>query len=205
MGHVSTLMDYSRMNYVAQPEDNIPAELLLPRIGPYDRFAVRWGYSPIPGARTPEDELETLNEWAREQDTKPWLRWTTSDSPNDPGALTEAVGDEDAVYSSTLALKNLQRVMDMLVDLTEKEGKDYSQLNELYGQAVGQWGRYMAHVAAVVGGAETQERLGTGPRFEPVSKERQQEAIAFLAALTPRGHQCWRDPYLMPSYLGQRQ
>ncbi len=181
MGHVSTLMDYSRMNYVAQPEDNIPVELLVPRIGPYDRFAVHWGYAPVPGAHTPEDELETLNEWAREQDTKPWLRWTTSDSPNDPGALTEAVGDADVVYSSTLALKNLQRVMDMMVDVTEKEGKDYSQLNELYGQAVSQWGRYMGHVAAVVGGAETQERLGTGPRFEPVSKERQEEAVAFLA------------------------
>jgi Met-zincin/Domain of unknown function (DUF5117)/Domain of unknown function (DUF5118) len=181
MGHVSTLMDYSRMNYVAQPEDSIPPELLIPRIGPYDRFAVRWGYRPILGATTPEEELETLNEWAREQDTKPWLRWTTSDSPNDPGALTEAVGDADAVYSSTLALKNLQRVMEMLVGVTEKEGKDYSQLDELYGQAVSQWGRYMGHVAAVVGGAETQERLGTGPRFEPVSKERQQEAIAFLA------------------------
>jgi len=181
MGHVSTLMDYSRMNYVAQPEDNIPVDLLLPRIGPYDRFAIHWGYTPIPDAMTPGDERETLNEWAREQDTKPWLRWTTSDSPNDPGALTEAVGDEDAVYSSTLALKNLQRVMDMMVNATEEEGKDYSQLNELYGQAVSQWGRYMGHVAAVVGGAETQERLGTGPRFEPVSKERQQEAIAFLA------------------------
>ncbi|MEE8147636.1 MAG: zinc-dependent metalloprotease, partial [Longimicrobiales bacterium] len=181
MGHVSTLMDYSRMNYVAQPEDNIPPELLLPRIGPYDRFAVRWAYAPIPGAKTPEDELETLNEWAREQDTKPWLRWTTSDSPNDPGALTEAVGDEDAVYSSTLALKNLQRVMDMLVDVTEKEGKDYSQLEELYGQAVSQWGRYMGHVAAVVGGADTQERLGTGPRFKPVSRQRQEEAVQFLA------------------------
>ena len=181
MGHVSTLMDYSRMNYVAQPEDNIPVDLLLPKIGPYDRFAIHWGYTPIPDAMTPADERETLNEWAREQDTKPWLRWTTSDSPNDPGALTEAVGDEDAVYSSTLALKNLQRVMDMMVDATEEEGKDYSQLNELYGQAVSQWGRYMGHVAAVVGGAETQERLGTGPRFEPVSKERQQKAIAFLA------------------------
>ncbi len=32
-----------------------------------------------------------------------------------------------------------------------------------------------------MGGAETQEKLGTGPRFEPVSKERQEEAVRFLA------------------------
>jgi len=34
MGHTPTLMDYSRFNYVAQPEDNIPVENLIPGIGP---------------------------------------------------------------------------------------------------------------------------------------------------------------------------
>ena len=29
-GHVSTLMDYSRFNYVVQPEDNVPVQLLVP-------------------------------------------------------------------------------------------------------------------------------------------------------------------------------
>src|SRR2546430_12805836 len=37
MGHVATLMDYSRFNYVAQPEDNIATEDLIPRVGPYDK------------------------------------------------------------------------------------------------------------------------------------------------------------------------
>jgi hypothetical protein len=112
-GHVSTLMDYSRFNYVAQPEDNIPPELLIPQVGPYDHFAVKWGYAEIPGAQTPEDELPTLDRWARMQDTIPWLRYTTEESPNDPYALTEAVGDEDAVRASMLGLRNLERVTAM--------------------------------------------------------------------------------------------
>jgi hypothetical protein len=49
-GHVATLMDYSRFNYVAQPEDNIPPHLLIPGVGPYDRFAIMWQNRPIPGA-----------------------------------------------------------------------------------------------------------------------------------------------------------
>ena len=53
MGHVATLMDYSRFNYVAQPEDKIPPEDLIPRIGPYDIWATHWGYAPIPGVKTP--------------------------------------------------------------------------------------------------------------------------------------------------------
>ena len=65
MGHTPTLMDYSRFNYVAQPEDNIDVADLIPRIGPYDKWATMWGYKPIPGAHTPDDEKKTLDEWAR--------------------------------------------------------------------------------------------------------------------------------------------
>ncbi len=180
-GHVATLMDYSRFNYVAQPEDSIPPHLLIPQVGPYDIYAVRWGYRPILGARTPEEEKPTLDRWSREQDTIPWFRFTTGDSPNDPEALTEAVGDADAVQATELGLRNLRRVMANLRRATEKPGEDYSLMSTMYGESVGQWGRYMRHVAAIIGGAITQEKLGTGRRFEPMSKARQQEAMRFIA------------------------
>jgi hypothetical protein len=179
--HVPTLMDYSRFNYVAQPEDSLPPEYLIPKVGPYDSFAVHWGYAPIPGAHTPDDELPTLDEWAREQDEFPWLRFTTADAADsDPEALTEAVGDADAVKATSYGMKNLERVMGMLLRITEKPGRSYEELEALYDQAVAQWGRYMGHVTAIVGGAYTQERYGTGPRFEPVPKERQREAVRYL-------------------------
>lgn len=195
--HTPTLMDYSRFNYVAQPEDGIPVDLLVPRIGPYDRFAVVWGHKPIPGARTPDDERAVLDEWARMQDTIPWLRFETPGARNDPGALTEAVGDADAVRATTLALRNLERVMAMLIPATERPGEDYTLLDELYGQAVSQWGRYMGHVAAVVGGAESQERYGTGPRFFPVSKDRQREAVRFLNRTAFHAPAYFTDPDLL--------
>jgi hypothetical protein len=179
-GHVATLMDYSRFNYVAQPEDDIPPELLIPKIGPYDKFAVRWGYRPIPDADTPDEERPTLDEWASVQDTVPWLRFTVQDATADPENLTEAVGDDDPVQSSSLGLENLQRVMDSLIPVAERPGEDYELLETLYDNAVSQWGRYMGHVAALVGGQIARERYGTGPRFEPVSRERQEEAMAFL-------------------------
>jgi hypothetical protein len=180
-GHVATLMDYSRFNYVAQPEDSIPVNLLVPGIGPYDRFAIRWGYSQISGARTPQDELPTLDRWAREQDEFPWLRFTTPDATSDPEALTEAVGNADAVRATTLGMKNLERVVESLIPVAEVPGQNYSELNRLYGQAVGQWGRYMAHVAAIIGGAYSQETAGRGPRFSPLERTRQKEAMVYLA------------------------
>jgi hypothetical protein len=179
--HVATLMDYSRLNYVAQPEDNIPPELLIPKVGPYDKFAIMWQHKPIPGATTPDEEWETLDSWSRMQDTIPWFRFTTPGAANDPHAVTEAVGNDDAVKSSTLGMRNLQRVMDMLLDVAERPGQDYSLLQELYSNTVSQWGRYNGHVAAIIGGAYTQERYGTGERFTPVEREKQQEAMRYLA------------------------
>ncbi len=179
-GHVSTLMDYSRFNYVAQPEDNIPVDLLIPGVGPYDFFAIMWQNKPIEGARTPDEEWTTLNAWSRMQDTIPWFRWSTSSATGDPGNLTEAVGDQDAVKSSTLGLRNLRRVSDMLIRVAEKPGEDYSLLTDLYQNTVDQWSRYNSHVAAIVAGAVSQERYGTGIRFVPESEARQKGAIQFL-------------------------
>ncbi len=184
MGHAPSIMDYSRFNYTAQPEDKIPAEDLMPRIGPYDVWATHWGYAPIPGAKTPEDEEKTLDAWAREQDKTPWFRFSTAgQAGSDPGDETEAVGDADAVKSTTAGLKNLERLVNMLLPATTTEpGKPYEDLTELYGRMWGQWRLEMGHVAAIVGGFDSQQKhIGQdGVRFTPVSKARQQAAVKFL-------------------------
>jgi hypothetical protein len=185
MGHTPTLMDYSRFNYVAQPEDNIAAADLIPGIGPYDRWATMWGYKPIPGAKSPDDEKKTLDEWARAQDATPWLRFSTVDSAGaDPGELTEAVGDADAVRSTTMGLKNLERVAGMLLAATSKPGEPYDDLEEIYGRLLGQWVLEMNHVAALVGGVQSRQKVSSqdGPRFVAMPRERQKEAVQFLAA-----------------------
>jgi hypothetical protein len=81
-------MSYGRYNYVAQPEDKV--QHLIPVIGPYDYFAIEWGYKPIPGAKTPEDEKKTLDEWAARQIDNPWLRFGGEDdiAVVDPTVLT---------------------------------------------------------------------------------------------------------------------
>jgi hypothetical protein len=184
MGHTPTLMDYSRFNYVAQPEDNIDVADLVPGIGPYDKWATMWGYKPIPAARSSEDEKKTLDEWARQQDATPWLRFSTSGSAGaDPGELTEAVGDDDAVASTTLGLKNLRRVADMLMTATTAQpGEPYNDLEEMYGRMLGQWALEMNHVAAIVGGFNSQQKHAgqQGVLFTPISRERQAGAVRFL-------------------------
>ena len=185
-GHTPTLMDYSRFNYVAQPEDGIAPIDLVPKIGPYDKWATMWGYKPIPGATTPDDEKPTLDQWARAQDTTPYLRFSTAGAlGSDPGDETEAVGDADAVAATTLGLKNLQRVADMLLSATTTQaGDSYDELTEVYGRLIGQWTTEMNHVTNVVGGVLSQQKhIGqAGVRFTPVEKVKQAEAVQFLLA-----------------------
>jgi hypothetical protein len=183
MSHTPTLMDYSRFNYVAQPEDNLPFESLVPQIGPYDKWATMWGYKPIPGARTPDEEKKTLDQWAREQDSKPYLRFSTAGSRgSDPGENTEAVGDADAMVSTSLGIKNLKRVADMLLPATAQPGEPYEDLQELYERMLGQWATELNHVTGIVGGFTSQQKHGgqDGVRFVIVPKERQAAAVRFL-------------------------
>lgn len=183
MGHSPSIMDYSRFNYVAQPEDSIPLADLIPRIGPWDLYVTRWGYTPIPAARTPDAEWPTLNRWSREQDATPWYRFNMSDSRGaDPGDQSEAVGDADPVKATGWGIKNIKRTVPLLIPATVREGEDYDDLSMLYGRLINQWATELRHVTIIVGGADAQEKYAgqTGPRYQPWPRARQKEAVQFL-------------------------
>ena len=54
-GVSATIMDYARQNYVAQPGDGLKPKDFIRRLGPFDDFAINWGYRVIP-AKTASDE-----------------------------------------------------------------------------------------------------------------------------------------------------
>ncbi|HKO15096.1 MAG TPA: zinc-dependent metalloprotease, partial [Gemmatimonadaceae bacterium] len=181
MGHSPSIMDYSRFNYVAQPEDSIPIEDLIPRVGPYDKWAIAWGYKAIPGAHTPDEERPTLDAWARVQDSIPWYRFSANNEGG-YGTLNEAVGDADPVKSTGYGFKNLQRVVGYISGAATRPGEDNSDLEELYDRTVGQWATEAGHVATVVGGESVQYKSGSQPGavYTPLSRARQAEAMRFI-------------------------
>jgi len=185
MGHSPSIMDYARFNYVAQPEDQLPLETLVPKVGPYDRYATMWGYKPIPGARTPDAELPQLDEWSRMQDSVPWYRFADDASAGqaDPGEQSEAVGDADAVRASTLGFKNIARVMKLVESAsTADKTKDFSLLRETYDGVIGQWTLEANHVTKIIGAVDRQEKRVSqgGPVWTPVPRARQKTAMNFL-------------------------
>jgi hypothetical protein len=176
-GDEASIMDYGRFNYVAQPGDGAR---LIPKIGPYDEFAVMWGYRTIPGADTPAAQKGRLDEWARRQDENPWLLFGSADGV-DPGAQTEDLG-ADPVAATRLGLRNLRRVVPMLLEATADEGDSYDDLERVYERLVGQWELEMGHVATVVGGVrQRRKHYGQeGVVHTPVPRDEQREALAFL-------------------------
>jgi hypothetical protein len=190
MGFTPSVMDYARFNYVAQPEDHIALGDLIPRIGPADVYTIHWGYTPIPGAKTAAEERPTLDAWARQQDSVPWLRFGhqtevgVGGSNVDSGDETEAVGDADPVKSTGFGLQNIRRTVPLLIPMTRRPTEGRTQLAELYTRRIVQWQRELMHVVNVVGGAQVQTKYGSqaGPVYTPNSRARQAAAVRFLNA-----------------------
>lgn len=182
MGHSPSIMDYSRFNYVAQPEDGIAINDLIPRIGPYDKYAIMWGYKPIPNATTSEAELPTLERWSQMQDTVPWYRFSANNAFGAFGTQSEAVGDADPVKSTTQGFKNIERTMGYIVGAAQRPGEDNSDLEEVYDRTVGQWATEANHVATMIGGGTVQYKSGSqlGPVYVAITKAKQIEAVKFI-------------------------
>jgi hypothetical protein len=183
-GFVPSIMDDAHFNYVAQPEDGLDPADVIPKVGPYDKFAIMWGYKPVPGATAREAERRTLDQWARQQDATPYLRFSTEGAAaSDPGENAEAVGDADAVAATTLGLKNLAKVSDLLFKATStKVGDPWDDLENVYNRMVTQWSTEMSHVVKVVGGLESHQiHIGQqGDRFKTVPRAKQIQAVQFL-------------------------
>ena len=177
-GVEASIMDYGRFNYVAQPGDGVR---LIPIIGPYDRFAVEWGYREFKGAKTYDEEKAELDKIVAKQLKDPVLRFGDPNPAEDPSQQTEDLGS-DPIAATTLGLKNIDRVAGFLVKATTKKGENYDQLRNMYGQLVAQRGRELGHVVHLVGGLVANNVwFGDGDRiYEAVPAARQRDAVKFI-------------------------
>lgn len=181
-GTAPSIMDYARFNYVAQPEDK--GVSLMPNVGPYDKYSIMWGYRPILEAKTPEEEQPILDKWILEKQGDPVYRFGRQGNNYDPSTQSEDLGD-DAMKASDYGIKNLKRILPNLMQWTAeayKPFKDYSDLNEMYGQVIGQYNRYMGHVRTNVGGVyEIFKSAGQGDAvYIHVEKATQKRAVQFV-------------------------
>ena len=176
-GIAATIMDYARYNYIAQPGDeNIR---FIRQLGPYDHYAINWGYRKIPTAKKPEDEVNTLDKWISDKANDPKYRF--GGQRFDPSSQTEGIGN-DQVKASTYGIKNLKIVATNLPKWTSDQTNNYEDLSELYGELLSVWNRYVGHVAGNIGGVYefNKKPEQNGNVYKAVAKDRQIASLNWL-------------------------
>ena len=182
-GTAPSIMDYARFNYIAQPGDEgvalIPSHWESPNVGVYDKFSVTWGYKPILDASEDEEEA-ILKKWITDKDNNMMYRFGPSGGI-DPSSQTEDLGD-NAIKASEYGIKNLKRIIPELMEWTTEDGETYDELEYMYGQVLGQFRRYMGHVAANIGGVYQYYKTSDqkGAVYTHVDKNYQKACVAFL-------------------------
>lgn len=185
MGIATTIMDYARYNYIAQPGDeNIR---FIRQLGPYDDYSIEWGYRYFPG-KTINEESEILSSFVDEKNLNPIYMFGSS--WGDPNSQTENIGD-DPVMASKYGLSNLKIVSKNLIDWTYEPDKNYDDLSELYGELLGVYSRYIFHVIGIVGGVN-QTLVNTNQKenytYKNVDRYNQIRALSFL------DQELWQSP-----------
>lgn len=181
-GHTPSIMDYARFNYVAQPEDHVGEAGLFPRIGDYDKWAIKWGYTLHPEYANEKDEKKALVKVVTDSLNNNHRLWFGGETEYfDPRSQNEDLGD-DAVLASTYGIKNLQRIAPQLKSWMYKPDEDQDDLYKAYSALWGQFGLYIGHVTKNVGGVYHTIRMNNEnkPVFETVPYEKQKAAVAFL-------------------------
>ena len=185
MGIATTIMDYARYNYIAQPGDeNIR---FIRQLGPYDDYSIEWGYRYFSG-KTINEESEILSSFVDEKNLNPIYMFGSS--WGDPNSQTENIGD-DPVMASKYGLSNLKIVSKNLIDWTYEPNKNYDDLSELYGELLGVYSRYIFHVVGIVGGVN-QTLVNTNQKenytYKNVDRYNQIRALSFL------DQELWQSP-----------
>ena len=177
MGYTPSIMNYSRCNYVAQPEDKVDFRLLRQSLGPADIHQIQWGYSVF----DEDDESQRLSEIVGQSATSPWLQYvpTRGSLSVGPQVYPEVVGSRDVVQASVLGLRNLERIAIRFESHISTNDNAVVEISHLYGKLIERRQSLVGHAITLIGGylvVYEEERTV----FQAIDKAEQREALRFL-------------------------
>jgi len=179
-------MDALHYNYVAQPEDNVSPAGLIPQIGEYDKWAIKYGYA-YTNTNDFEADKKTVQKWIVDAlATDPRLKFSfdlnpNPNTPNDPSSQTEDLSN-DRIKASEYGIKNLKTVTANLFQWTKEDMDMYDNTAAMYAN-VCDWYRILSRtVYAEIGGVHEDIKSveQAGDIYVPVSRDVQKRALAFL-------------------------
>ena len=192
-GTTTSIMDYARFNYVAQPGDwEKGVKLTPPDFGQNDLWAIRWGYTPVFDAPDFEAETRITTQWITDSlKAAPFYRYGKQQVYGDGGIFfdprnqTEDLGD-DVIASTKYGVSNLKYILPRYLDwISDASDPDYSLRSELYTTILNQYLRYCLHVRNNIGGLYRDEVIaGDGNKpYVNVPRAKQLAAMDYLLEL----------------------
>ena len=174
-GIASSIMDYARYNYVAQPGDE--GVRFIRKLGPYDDYSIEYGYRYYHNRNTVSEKVD-LNAFIKANNDNPYAPFGSGYGGYDPASQTEAVGD-DNLKASHLGLQNLQYVAKNLIQWTSAPDENYADLKELHGELLSCYSRYIRHIITNIGGVHETLKTSSdeGDVYKPVSGIKQSTTL----------------------------
>ncbi len=185
-GIVGSVMGYTPINL--SPPGKPQGQYFQMKLGPYDYWAIRYGYETFPNVRRPEDELKALHGVADES-TNPEYAFETDEDANGPLAIDPRVATY-ALSSDPLAFdRNQYDVIDGLLAKLDsaypRDDEPYYQERQTFSSMLRAYQRTSLLAAKYIGGIYTSRdhrgQRGGEPPFAPVPREESRRAFALLA------------------------
>ncbi len=195
-GPNSSIMAYGRFNQCAQPGDGVSR--FIPGIGPYDYFAIDWGYG-VHG-KTEQEEQADLDRLASGSTTDRAITWAAGELPDeieswglDPRVLKENTGAE-RVEATRLGVANILRALD---NLNSAVGDDDRKYRQTYSEMQAHHAVLVNSVLKLVGGQYHLPGHVQGLKGRLIPAEKQREAVQYLLGEAARS----LEPYERPELL----
>jgi hypothetical protein len=179
----ASVMDYNPVNIM--PEGEEQGDFFSTTIGPYDMWAIEYGYKPLAGG-SPDAELPELQKIAARSGEK-GLAYASDENARgidpDPHSVRYDLGNDMVSYAKSQAKLVAESWPNVVDDMT-KDGEGYQRARRAFGVLLARHGEAMFSAARYVGGlymSRSHKGDKDGPKpLEVVPVERQREALSLL-------------------------
>jgi hypothetical protein len=182
VGLSASVMDYNPTNL--SPKDAPQGDYFSTTIGPYDVWAIEYGYKPLSGGT--EGEVAELKKIAARA-SEPSLAFATDEDTRgiDPDPLSNRfdMGKDPLEYAKVRA-KLIAEQWPKVIEESTKEGDGYQKVRQAFGILLGEHGQAMYYVSRFIGGMYVHRAHkgdpNAAPPFVVVDVKKQREALSML-------------------------
>lgn len=170
----ASVMDYNAANIA--PPGALQGPYYQTVVGPYDRWAIEYGYAPVGG--DPAAQAAQLGRVAAKADSDPALAWGSGeDVDSDVDAQRFDLG-RGAVPFARARVELAQSLWKTMASAPAKPGEDNARLWQRFSAGIGAYYNATEAVLPLIGGQRT--RRGSGRQFEAVPAAEQRQALRFI-------------------------